>query len=63
MSIQVGAAFLEKPHQGKGAPLGGVPGAPLAHAAIIGGGTVGTSALKKGHLHGRPGQMSIDANS
>ncbi len=47
MSIQVGAAFLEKPHQGKGVLLGGVPGVPPAHVVIIGGGTVGTSALKR----------------
>ncbi len=47
MSIQVGAAFLEKPHQGKGILLGGVPGVPPAHVVIIGGGTVGTSALKR----------------
>jgi alanine dehydrogenase len=47
MSIQVGAAFLEKPHQGKGILLGGVPGVPPAHVVIIGGGMVGTSALKR----------------
>jgi alanine dehydrogenase len=46
MSIQVGAAFLEKPHQGKGVLLGGVAGVPPAHVVIIGGGIVGTSALK-----------------
>lgn len=47
MSVQVGAAFLEKPHQGKGVLLGGVPGVLPAHVVIIGGGTVGTNALKR----------------
>jgi alanine dehydrogenase len=46
MSIQVGAAFLEKPHEGKGVLLGGVAGVPPAHVVIVGGGIVGTSALK-----------------
>jgi alanine dehydrogenase len=46
MSVQVGATFLEKPHEGKGILLGGVAGVPPAHVVIIGGGTVGTSALK-----------------
>ena len=45
MSIQVGAAFLEKPHEGKGILLGGVAGVPPAHVVIVGGGTVGTNAL------------------
>lgn len=47
MAVQVGAAFLEKPHQGKGILIGGVAGVPPAHVVIIGGGTVGTSALKR----------------
>lgn len=47
MSIQVGATFLERPHQGKGMLLGGVPGVLPAHVVIIGGGVVGTSALKR----------------
>ncbi|SMB89111.1 L-alanine dehydrogenase [Thermanaeromonas toyohensis ToBE] len=47
MSIQVGASFLEKPRQGKGILLGGVAGVPPAHVVILGGGTVGTSALKR----------------
>ena len=47
MSIQVGAASLEKPREGKGILLGGVPGVSPAHVVIIGGGTVGVSALKR----------------
>ncbi len=47
MAVQVGATFLEKPHGGKGVLLGGVTGVPPAHVVIVGGGTVGTSALKR----------------
>ncbi|WP_010522770.1 alanine dehydrogenase [Aquimarina agarivorans] len=46
MSIQQGAKFLEKPLQGKGILLGGVPGVPPAKVVIIGGGVVGTQAAK-----------------
>jgi alanine dehydrogenase len=46
MSVQVGAAYLEKERGGRGILLGGVPGVPPAHVAIIGGGVVGTNAAK-----------------
>jgi alanine dehydrogenase len=46
MSIQVGAAALEKAHGGKGILLGGVPGVRRGKVAIIGGGVVGTCAAK-----------------
>ncbi len=46
MSIQVGAAFLEKIRGGIGILLGGVPGVPPAEVVIIGGGTVGINAAK-----------------
>ena len=46
MSVQVGAAYLEKEREGRGILLGGVPGVPPAHVAIIGGGVVGTNAAK-----------------
>jgi alanine dehydrogenase len=46
MSVQVGAAYLEKEHGGRGILLGGVPGVPPAHVAIVGGGVVGTNAAK-----------------
>jgi alanine dehydrogenase len=46
MSIQVGAAFLEKPNGGRGVMLGGVPGVLPAKVVIIGGGVVGSNAAK-----------------
>jgi alanine dehydrogenase len=46
MSVQVGAAYLEKEHGGRGILLGGVPGVPPAHVTIVGGGIVGTNAAK-----------------
>jgi alanine dehydrogenase len=46
MSVQVGAAFLEKERGGRGLLLGGVPGVPPASVCIIGGGIVGTNAAK-----------------
>jgi len=46
MSVQVGAAYLEKEHGGRGLLLGGVPGVPPGHVVIIGGGIVGTNAAK-----------------
>jgi alanine dehydrogenase len=46
LSIQEGAKFLEKPMMGRGILLGGVPGVPPAHVAILGGGVVGTNAAK-----------------
>ncbi|MCC6238845.1 MAG: alanine dehydrogenase [Phycisphaerales bacterium] len=44
MSIQAGAKFLEKPHNGRGILLGGVPGVAPATVVIIGAGVVGTNA-------------------
>ncbi|RMG85169.1 MAG: alanine dehydrogenase [Bacteroidetes bacterium] len=46
MSIQEGAKYLEKPMQGRGILLGGVPGVPPAKVMILGGGVVGTQAAK-----------------
>ena len=46
MSVQVGAAYLEREHGGRGILLGGVPGVPPAHVTVIGGGVVGTNAAK-----------------
>ena len=46
MAVQEGAKYLEKPMQGKGILLGGVPGVPSANVMIIGGGVVGTQAAK-----------------
>jgi alanine dehydrogenase len=46
MSVQVGAAYLERERGGRGILLGGVPGVLPAHVTIIGGGVVGTNAAK-----------------
>ena len=46
MSIQAGAAHLEKSKGGMGVLLGGVPGVAPAHVVILGGGVVGTHALQ-----------------
>jgi len=46
MSVQVGASYLEKERGGRGILLGGVPGVPPAHVAILGGGVVGTNAAR-----------------
>jgi alanine dehydrogenase len=46
MSVQVGASYLEKEKGGRGILLGGVPGVPPAHVAILGGGIVGTNAAR-----------------
>ena len=46
MSVQVGAAYLERERGGRGILLGGVPGVPPAHVCILGGGVVGTNAAK-----------------
>jgi len=46
MSVQVGAAYLEKEHGGRGVLLGGVPGVAPGNVCILGGGIVGTNAAK-----------------
>jgi alanine dehydrogenase len=46
LSVQVGAAYLEKEHGGRGVLLGGVPGVPPGNVCIIGGGIVGINAAK-----------------
>lgn len=46
MSIQVGAAYLERPNGGRGVLLGGVPGVLPARVVIIGGGIVGKHAAQ-----------------
>lgn len=46
MSIQAGAAHLEKSKGGMGILLGGVPGVAPAHIVILGAGVVGTNALQ-----------------
>ena len=46
MSVQVGASYLERERGGRGILLGGVPGVPPAHVAILGGGVVGSNAAR-----------------
>jgi len=46
MAPQVGAAYLERPHGGRGVLLGGVPGVEPGEVIVIGGGTVGVNAAK-----------------
>jgi alanine dehydrogenase len=46
MSVQVGASYLEKERGGRGILLGGVPGVPPAQVTILGGGIVGTNAVR-----------------
>jgi alanine dehydrogenase len=46
MSIQEGAKYLERPFEGRGILLGGVPGVLPANVAILGGGVVGANAAK-----------------
>lgn len=46
MSVQVAAAYLEKPNGGMGLLLGGVPGVAPAHVVVIGAGVVGANAVQ-----------------
>jgi len=46
MSIQVGAAALQKSHGGRGVLLGGVPGVTPAKVLVLGGGVSGTHAAE-----------------
>ena len=46
MSVQVGAASLQKANGGIGVLLGGVPGTALAKVVVLGGGVSGTAAAE-----------------
>jgi len=46
LSVQAGARSLEKPQGGRGVLMGGAVGVKKADCVIIGGGVVGTAALK-----------------
>src|SRR5262249_39982790 len=46
MSIQEGAKFLERPFEGRGILLGGVPGVLPANVVVLGGGVVGANAAR-----------------
>ncbi len=49
MSIQVGAAALQRPNGGRGVLLGGVPGVKPGKVVILGGGVAGLSAAAIAH--------------
>jgi len=46
MSVQEGAKYLEKPMEGRGILLGGIPGVEPANVLVLGGGIVGTCAAR-----------------
>ena len=46
LSVQAGANYLRKPLGGSGILLGGVPGVPAGKVVVIGGGVVGTNAIR-----------------
>ncbi|MHB9038341.1 MAG: alanine dehydrogenase [Armatimonadota bacterium] len=46
MAVHEGAKYLERPMEGRGILLGGVPGVAPANVAIIGGGVAGSNAAK-----------------
>jgi len=46
MATQEGAKYLERPQQGRGVLLGGVPGVEPGKVLVLGGGVVGTNAAK-----------------
>jgi len=46
LSIQAGASCLEKPKGGSGLLLGGVPGVYSGNVVVLGGGVVGTNAIR-----------------
>jgi alanine dehydrogenase len=46
MAIQEGAKYLERPMEGRGILLAGVPGVPPATVVILGGGIVGANAAR-----------------
>ena len=61
MAIQEGAKYLERPMEGRGILLAGVPGVPPADVVIVGGGVVGTNAAKiAAGLHARVTILDIN---
>lgn len=57
LSIQVGASSLEKSHGGSGVLLGGVPGVYPGKVTVVGGGVVGTNAVRM--AMGREAQVTV----
>ena len=46
LSVQAGCHYLEKPQGGRGILLGGVPGVNPGRVVVVGGGVVGTNAVR-----------------
>lgn len=46
MAVQAGAHCLEKAQGGSGMLLGGIPGVPASRVIVLGGGVVGTNAIR-----------------
>lgn len=57
LSIQAGSYYLEKPRGGIGVLLGGVPGVAPAKVVVIGGGVVGTNAVRM--AMGKEAQVTV----
>lgn len=47
IAVQRGSIYLEKIHGGKGILVDGVPGVAPAHIVVVGGGIVGTGAIRR----------------
>jgi alanine dehydrogenase len=61
LSIQEGAKYLERPQEGRGILLGGVPGVEPGEVVIIGGGVVGSNAaFVAGGLGAKVTIMDVD---
>lgn len=57
LSIQAGASYLEKPRGGCGILLGGVPGVYPGNVVVLGGGVVGTNAIRM--AMGKEAQVTV----
>ena len=57
LAIQAGARCLEKHHGGSGVLLGGVPGVDPGRVVVIGGGVVGTNAVRM--AMGKEAQVTV----
>src|SRR4029079_6401678 len=61
MSIQEGAKYLERPQEGRGILLAGVPAGAPAEGAVLAGGGVGWPGLVSGAL-ALPGGRGVGCN-
>jgi alanine dehydrogenase len=52
LAVQIGVTLLQKDRGGKGLLVGGVPGVPRGHVAVIGAGIVGINAVRVAHALG-----------